>query len=69
MCNFHDRFASRSVMRRMAHQAPHIVIAENERLNALVTNLRNALQRGMELCERGHGHEWAGEARNILEGK
>lgn len=36
-------------------------------LETQVQELTAALQRGMELCERGHGHEWADEARAILE--
>lgn len=40
---------------------------KNRQLETQVHELREALQRGMELCERGHGHEWADEARAILE--
>ena len=63
MSNFHDRFESRSVMRRMAHQAPHLVIAENERLNALVTQLRDAIEKAEQQLDYGQ----VDIARSILE--
>lgn len=40
---FHDSFKSRSVMRRMAHQAPNVLIAENAKLNAALTAAESRL--------------------------
>ena len=33
-----------------------------------VDRLMAVIQRGADLCERGHGHEWASEARAALQG-
>lgn len=44
-----------------------LLLQSHRQLETQVHELREALQRGMELCERGHGHEWADEARAILE--
>lgn len=42
--NFHDKFESRSVMRRVAHQLPDLVIQENMKLNQKITQLETDVQ-------------------------
>lgn len=39
---------------------------ENADLRAVNTELLEALKRGADLCERGHGQTWAIEARALL---
>lgn len=44
MKHHHDTFESRSVMRRIAHQAPNVLIAENEKLNSELTQTLKLLE-------------------------
>jgi hypothetical protein len=59
-CYLDDAPANAALIAAMRNALPDL-LHEVDRLIAVI-------QRGADLCERGHGHEWASEARAALQG-